>query len=78
MRDASLSMLLAPRWHSGGGGLQNLIMQSTFSILLCLTTLDMLVTFYQKYNLHMEPRQEEREKGMTGKRSMAVVEGPGG
>jgi hypothetical protein len=53
-------------------------MTTIFSILLCLTTLDMLVTFYQKYNSHMEPKQEEREKGMTDKRSMTAVAGPGG
>jgi hypothetical protein len=34
----------------------------------------MLVTFYQKYNSHMEPRQEEREKGMTDRRLTAAPE----
>jgi hypothetical protein len=39
LRDTSMPVWLAPRWRSGGGFLRNLIMQSTFSILLCLTTL---------------------------------------
>jgi hypothetical protein len=40
LRGTSVSVLLAPRWCSGSGVLQNPIMQLTFSILLCLATLD--------------------------------------